>query len=225
MNYNVKLTINFIAAIGIGLVLGNIGYHFWPDIKQVVFIKPYLYHTQDPQLQRKFDGQKLTPLTWGQLIPKNEKHIIERYQSPQASQPTSLKGLSDQLFLSLQASSDTDYLSALQSSNTVSDFNDKAVAIAGYLVPLDYHDDKSIANLFIVPYFGACIHFPPPPPNQILFARLDSGFKGMDLNQAYKVYGILQQALFEDELGTSAYMLDVVAIEAYYGEPDDVRQH
>jgi len=48
------------------------------------------------------------------------------------------------------------------------------VKIAGYMVPLD--DGFEEANEFLlVPTAGACVHTPPPPANQIVFARMTTG--------------------------------------------------
>lgn len=45
----------------------------------------------------------------------------------------------------------------------------KLVTLSGYLLPLDL-SSKKITDFLLVPYIGACIHAPPPPPNQILHA-------------------------------------------------------
>lgn len=37
------------------------------------------------------------------------------------------------------------------------------VRIPGFVVPLE-GDAKKITAFLLVPYFGACIHVPPPPP-------------------------------------------------------------
>ena len=42
--------------------------------------------------------------------------------------------------------------------------DDKPVRIAGYLVPLD-EVKAGLTRFLLVPYFGACIHTPPPPSN------------------------------------------------------------
>jgi hypothetical protein len=45
------------------------------------------------------------------------------------------------------------------------------VSLPGFLVPLD--DDAQQAKEFLlVPYFGACIHLPPPPPNQMIYVTM-----------------------------------------------------
>src|SRR5580765_6488729 len=45
--------------------------------------------------------------------------------------------------------------------------NNARIRIAGFVVPLEYVGDK-VTEFLLVPYFGACIHLPPPPPNQII---------------------------------------------------------
>ena len=48
--------------------------------------------------------------------------------------------------------------------------NGKEVSIAGYIVPLA-GDEEAITEFLLVPYFGACIHVPPPPANQIIHVK------------------------------------------------------
>ena len=43
----------------------------------------------------------------------------------------------------------------------------KRVRIAGFVVTLE-RNDKGVREFLLVPYFGACIHTPPPPANQIV---------------------------------------------------------
>ena len=51
------------------------------------------------------------------------------------------------------------------------DLAGKTVRIAGYLLPLEF-EESGVTDFLLVPYVGACIHVPPPPPNQIVFVRL-----------------------------------------------------
>ena len=48
----------------------------------------------------------------------------------------------------------------------------KIIRMPGYALPLEFAADGA-TDLFLVPYVGACIHVPPPPPNQIVSTRLD----------------------------------------------------
>ncbi len=49
------------------------------------------------------------------------------------------------------------------------------VKIPGFVVPLVVNDNGVVSEFFLVPYFGACIHVPPPPPNQIVYVKLAGG--------------------------------------------------
>jgi len=46
------------------------------------------------------------------------------------------------------------------------------VRMPGYMLPLDY-SGKEVSEFLLVPWVGACIHTPPPPPNQIVHVRLE----------------------------------------------------
>ena len=47
------------------------------------------------------------------------------------------------------------------------------VKLPGFIVPLEVTDDGKVSEFLLVPYFGACIHYPPPPPNQIVYVTSD----------------------------------------------------
>src|SRR6187549_1707175 len=49
----------------------------------------------------------------------------------------------------------------------------KSVRIPGYMVPLE-DDSEIVSEFLLVPYVGACIHTPPPPPNQIVQVKMNS---------------------------------------------------
>ncbi|HXF17389.1 MAG TPA: DUF3299 domain-containing protein [Burkholderiales bacterium] len=45
--------------------------------------------------------------------------------------------------------------------------NGQVVRLPGYLLPLEF-SGKMVSEFLLVPWVGACIHTPPPPPNQIV---------------------------------------------------------
>ncbi|MDE0277247.1 MAG: DUF3299 domain-containing protein [Defluviicoccus sp.] len=51
----------------------------------------------------------------------------------------------------------------------------QVVRIPGYALPLEFAG-IAVKELLLVPYFGACIHVPPPPPNQMVFVTLDEPY-------------------------------------------------
>ena len=54
--------------------------------------------------------------------------------------------------------------------------NGKLVKVPGFIVPLEDYEEEG-AEFLLVPYFGACVHTPPPPPNQMVYVRMDGGRK------------------------------------------------
>ena len=89
----------------------------------------------------------------------------------------------------------------------------KPIRIAGYVVPLDAERMQS-SDFLLVPYFGACVHSPPPPANQIILIKppIGSRFRTMD---AIWVEGILTEGKTSSEVGTSTYVLTADKITPY----------
>ncbi|MGP1387826.1 MAG: HoxN/HupN/NixA family nickel/cobalt transporter [Thainema sp.] len=56
-------------------------------------------------------------------------------------------------------------------TNDTSDAVGKRVKISGYALPLKRTDQQQVSQLLLVPFVGACIHVPPPPPNQVIYVE------------------------------------------------------
>ena len=58
--------------------------------------------------------------------------------------------------------------------------NGKTLRVSGFCLPLEY-EGKKVKEFLLVPWVGACIHTPPPPPNQIVHVVSSQSFeiKGM----------------------------------------------
>jgi uncharacterized protein len=95
--------------------------------------------------------------------------------------------------------------------------NDQPVRIPGYVVPLD-DSTTGLKEFLLVPYFGACIHTPPPPANQIVHVvpRSAAKFRSMD---TVWVSGTLKAAKSDTAMGASGYRLDAVSVEPYAEKP------
>jgi len=83
----------------------------------------------------------------------------------------------------------------------VEDLNGERVRMPGYLLPLEL-DGTRVTEFFLVPYVGACIHVPPPPPNQIVHVKLagNEGFQSSGLFEPIWVTGILSTTATVQEL-------------------------
>ena len=218
-----------------GSVFARLVQLYWPSIKHQFTTSEALYQTSTPKLQALFsqeiEQKSVLRLSWQDLLPEQEEATLRQYQSGNAASELSpaqigtVQSITNQLLLSIQASSDENYKSALHSTNIVQTVLGKAISISGFIVPIEVNEDRTLQSFFVVPYYGACIHFPPPPPNQIIFVQLPDGFAHHNLADAFTLTGILEQGMFEDPLGTSAYTLNVYDIKAYHGQPDDFRAH
>jgi hypothetical protein len=89
------------------------------------------------------------------------------------------------------------------------------IKIPGFIVPLDVGKDGLVTDFFLVPYFGACIHVPPPPPNQIVHVRISKGIALDSIYEAYWITGRMKVVNKSTRLGASAYQLVASNVEIY----------
>lgn len=98
---------------------------------------------------------------------------------------------------------------------TVAALNGAVVKLPGYIVPLEEVNGE-LKEFLLVPYFGACIHTPPPPANQIVHVVMMQPAKGYRSMEAVWISGTLATARREDgAMGVSGYRLRAGAIERY----------
>ena len=82
-------------------------------------------------------------------------------------------------------------------------------------MPLDLDAREPGGEFFLVPYFGACIHVPPPPPNQIVFVKLPQGIALESMYDAYWITGKMSLENKSTRLGAAAYTLAGEKVEVY----------
>lgn len=120
------------------------------------------------------------------------------------------------------SASEVRYQQALSSTKIRPEFNGRAIRIPGFIVPLEFDDHQTITTFFLVPFFGACLHMPPPPPNQIIYAEFEPGIRLEALYDPFWINGTLSTTLVENDMATAAYSISVNKIEPYtesYTEP------
>lgn len=102
-----------------------------------------------------------------------------------------------------------------KATDTLKKLDGKTVRIPGFVVPLDDFQEEG-AEFLLVPYYGACVHTPPPPPNQIVMVGM-SGKKAVKLNlfDAVWMSGKLKIASVESPYGTVGYQLEGLKVEPY----------
>ncbi|EGG98946.1 hypothetical protein imdm_1703 [gamma proteobacterium IMCC2047] len=155
-------------------------------------------------------------IEWTELMPPEDLEAL--MNPPEYLSEIADGSLEDQINSQLQGAmtaDDSRYQQALSSTQIVPEFDNRKVRIPAFIVPLEYDDDQRVTEFFLVPYFGACIHVPPPPPNQIIHASYDQGMTLEALYDAFWISGTLQTTMTENDTATSAYSIAVEAIEPY----------
>lgn len=86
--------------------------------------------------------------------------------------------------------------------------------IPGFVVPLE-GDAKKITAFLLVPYFGACIHVPPPPTNQVIYVSYPKGAPVDDLWDAIWVKGKMRTISSSHEMATASYSMEATDVSVY----------
>jgi hypothetical protein len=89
-----------------------------------------------------------------------------------------------------------------------------AVRIPGYVVPLE-ESSRGLKEFLLVPYFGACVHSPPPPSNQIIHVRLKRPLPGVRAMDVVWISGEIHGERSASSMGTSSYAMNAVAVDPY----------
>ena len=90
----------------------------------------------------------------------------------------------------------------------------QSVRIPGFVVPLEDTKD-GLKEFLLVPYFGACIHSPPPPANQIVHVLPKSPAKGFRSMDAVWITGTLTAGRTDSYMGAAGYRIEATAVAPY----------
>lgn len=97
---------------------------------------------------------------------------------------------------------------------TLTTLNGQTVKLPGYVVPLEAIQD-TMREFLLVPYFGACIHSPPPPANQIVHVVPATPPKGLRAMEVVWVTGVMMAKKGDSMMGASGYRIERASIEPY----------
>ena len=106
------------------------------------------------------------------------------------------------------------YQEAARSAPVVSALDGQRIRLPGFVVPLDF-EDTEISEFLLVPYFGACIHVPPPPSNQIVYVKTVAGYPLKELFDPVWVTGELHTQAYLNDVGDAGYTMQATIIEPY----------
>lgn len=147
---------------------------------------------------------ELPETDWLELMPEADQKALEQmpeidHDSPEAQGTFTEKGGMKQ---------SKGLPAVMYSTKTVTAMNGRDIRIGGYPVPLEADAKGNSTLFFLVPYPGACIHVPPPPPNQLILVRYPKGLKLADIYTPLWVTGKVQVEKISNDLADAAYALD-----------------
>lgn len=99
-----------------------------------------------------------------------------------------------------------------QSSSELKSLDGQRVRIPGFMVPLE-DEQQEVTEFLLVPSPQACIHVPPPPPNQMVHVKMKKGTE-VAFGPIW-VYGELRLTTTRSIYGESSFELSADFIEEY----------
>ncbi len=148
-------------------------------------------------------------LEWPQLIPPGAPVI-----KPQLAPIHNLSDLSN-LGDALAAEAAPAAHQQVPDAPVVKELDGQQVKLPGYIVPLEVNEDGRTTEFLLVPYYGASIHVPPPPSNQIVHVVSEIGIKVEELYQPYWIEGPMRVQSSSSELAEAGYQMEAEKIYAY----------
>lgn len=145
-------------------------------------------------------------ITWEDMIPPDAPRI-----APITAPIHNLAGLSDALSVESAPAAHQQAPHA----PVVKALDGQTVRLPGYIVPLEVSEEGRVIEFLLVPYFGACIHVPPPPSNQIVHVTSELGVKVEELYQPYWIEGPMQVKASTSELADAGYQMEADKILVY----------
>lgn len=92
----------------------------------------------------------------------------------------------------------------------------KKIKLPGFIAPLENNNGK-VTEFLLVPYFGACIHVPPPPVNQTVMVKTgpDQGIDAEQADLAFWVKGVITTDRESTAIGSAGYRIEQAQIELF----------
>jgi hypothetical protein len=188
----------FALLLGVSLLLGGCDGNPHP---------PAAGGADDPWAAKTVDG--VVQLTWEELMPPggNPQTLYDKVSTTGLLTDENEDPLSQAVVATARAIS--------APPPVVESLNGRRVRLSGLVVPLE-GDGEKMSEFLLVPYFGACIHVPPPPANQTVYVR--TGPEKADetnLSAPVTVTGTLHTVNSHNDAGDAGYMLEASKVEPY----------
>ncbi|OFI36295.1 hypothetical protein BFC17_08695 [Alteromonas lipolytica] len=114
-----------------------------------------------------------------------------------------------------EATDHNNKMAQLQPNAPVVDiYNGQRIKIPGFIVPLEGTAELT-TEFLLVPFFGACIHVPPPASNQIVYVKMNEGVPVENLYDAVWVEGVFSTVRYSSDIAAAGYSMQGEAVHPY----------
>lgn len=148
-----------------------------------------------------------SPVSGNETLSESELYRVLAAASPAGS-------AADAVTIDWKVLGGLNYLTG-EKSETLEQLDGKQVRVPGFIVPLDDFAEE-VTEFLLVPYFGACVHVPPPPPNQMVYVTMKGG-KKHKIGWWDPVYieGILTIEQYDSAYGAAGFQMEVEKVTEY----------
>lgn len=166
--------------------------------------------SEPPQSVVRTDLEAVDPTTeaelviWRDLMPDDELAMLEALN----------EGRADPSLMSLLRN-ESGVEGQMGTFNVVEDLDGLVIRMPGYILPLDFAEHGAANEFLLLPYHGACVHTPPPPPNQIVYLRSIEPVRFGGLWEPVWVEGRMEVERVDTDLAATAYSMVVRSVEPY----------
>ena len=157
-------------------------------------------------------GDEVVEISWDALVPADFKPVQSPLDSMSREQINKLFDGSDDSNNQL-----AEIEKKMAYAPVVESLDGQQVRIPGYVVPLDFDGQTRMKEFLLVPYYGACIHTPPPPANQVVHVVSDTSVEIGDTYDPVWAIGTISTETTLSDLAESGYRLQIDRIEPYEG--------
>ena len=163
------------------------------------------------------DKSAFTTVDWADLIPPEVLEILLNPPSyiAEIEDGSAEDQITSQMKNTLADQEEDAYRRALASTDVNPAMDGQKIRIPGFVVPLEFDEDQTISQFFLVPYFCACLHMPPPPPNQIILVDAPEGVQMSALYEPFWLEGEVSTVVTENDMAKSAYAMQLHKLSPY----------
>jgi len=171
--------------------------------------------TQPPnKAQQAAETEAAREIKWEELIPAeySPDAIMEKY-GDEISQMQDGSSEANKLMKKITAE--------LEQAPVNEAIDKQFIKMPGYIAPLSTTEEGLISEFLLVPYFGACIHVPPPPVNQTVMVSTAAG-EGIKMETAYAPIWVIGEITLQGkdtDIGKAGYSIAEAQIERYEMPP------